>query len=189
MNTNELNIQSINPTKKLNEISAMLASNPELPDMARDAAPYFSPTARQMLLKIAALGEFALKTREVTDSIEANASNNPTSDFYSAMKKYIPMNKRNSIDMIIGLMNGMKSSFKPKSASNGLESIINTLSSIDKVSKMMNATGDIKRLSSILSQQGESNSSLGGMVDMVKGLIGNNSPNGLEGLLSALAKK
>ena len=71
MNTNELNIQSNHPKKRLNDISAMLASNPELPDMVRDAAPYFSPATRQSLLKIAALGDFALKTREVADSVEA----------------------------------------------------------------------------------------------------------------------
>ena len=189
MNTNELNIQSFNPAKKLNDISAMLANNPELPDMARDAAPYFSPAARQTILKIAALGEFALKTREVADSFEASANNTNMNEFYSTMKKYVPMNKRNSIDMIMNLMNGMRSSFKPKSASNGLEGIINTLSGIDKISKMISATGDIKRLSGILSEQRSNNSSLDGMVGMVKGLIGNNSVGGLEGLLSALAKK
>lgn len=189
MNTNELNIQTNRQPKRLKDISEILANNPELPDMVRDAAPYFSPATRQSLLKIAALGEFALKTREVSGAVESQTTSPEMGDFYSTMKKYVPMNRRKSIDMMMSLMNGMRASFKPQTATNGLEEIISTLSSINKVSKMMSATGDIKRLSGILNEKDSSNHSTNNILSLIKGMLKNDSSSGIDGLLSALSKK
>lgn len=172
-------------------LSAMLVQNPEIPDMMRDAAPYFSKNIRQKIIKMASVGEFIIKMSEGRSDFSANGEddhNSDMKDFYATMKKYIPMNKRNSIDVFINMIENISTKLKQKPASNGLENVINSLSRINELNKIMASAGNIKRLTGTLKAVQEGNTDMSGIMDAIGMILGKEKMQKLDNMLSTLAQ-
>ncbi len=185
MNTEQLTLPS--PTHGRGSPIEYLINNPELPDMMRDVAPYFSPASRQRINGMAYLGEFLHKMSDNSSAAAFSTEDAPShnmKDFYSAIKKYIPMNKRQSIDLLLGTMDGVRQRMQPRQASNGLEGVINTLSRVNELSKMMSSMGNIRRLAEAV-QHSEQPPSPNGMMEAIGSMLSDENKSKLRDLLSA----
>lgn len=192
MDTNELSVYEHSENKTpLAAIGAMFMNNPEIPDMMRDAAPYFSKDTRQKMVKIASIGEFIIKMADDGNDFYANGEQNSkidVKDFYTAMKKYIPINRRKNIDLMMNMMENISSKMKPKSASNGLENVINSLSRINELGKIVSSAGNIKRLSEMLKNVQSEKGDIPGVVETIGSLLGKENMQKLDNMLSAFGK-
>lgn len=192
MNTDGLVIYDKNENTDVpHSLRTMLVQNPEIPDMMRDAAPYFSQGLRQMIIKMASLGELVIKMSDGGGDFSVNGDDKAKpgiKDFYVTMKKYIPMNKRNNIDVLINMIEGISTRLKQKPASNGLENIINSLSRINELNKIMSSAGNIKRLTGTLKAVQGTNGDMSGIMNAIGSVLGNENMQKIGNMLSAFAK-
>lgn len=192
MDTNELAVYERSENKNLlAAIGTLFMNNPEIPDMMRDAAPYFSKDTRQKMVKMASIGEFIIKMADNGNDFYANGeqnSNIDVKDFYTTMKKYIPINKRKNIDLMMNMMDDISSKIKQKLASNGLESVINSLSRINEFGKLLSSVGNIKRLSGMVKNIQEENGNISGVVEAISSLLSKDNMQKLDNMLSAFGK-
>lgn len=192
MDTNELSVYERRKNKTLPEvIGAMFMNNPEIPDMMRDAAPYFSNDTRQKMVKMASIGEFIIKMADNGNDFYANGEQNLKIDvknFYTSMKKYIPINRRKNIDLMMNVLENISSKMKQKPASNGLESVINSLSRVNELSKIVSSAGNIKRLSGMLKNRQKENGDISSVVETISSILGKDNMQKLDNMLSAFAK-
>lgn len=192
MDTNELAVYERSENKNLlAAIGTLFMNNPEIPDMMRDAAPYFSKDTRQKMVKMASIGEFIIKMADNGNDFYANGeqnSNIDVKDFYTTMKKYIPINKRKNIDLMMNMMDDISSKIKQKPASNGLESVINSLSRINEFGKLLSSVGNIKRLSGMVKNIQEENGNISGVVEAISSLLSKDNMQKLDNMLSAFGK-
>lgn len=192
MDTNELSVYERRKNKTLPEaIGAMFMNNPEIPDMMRDAAPYFSNDTRQKMVKMASIGEFIIKMADNGNDFYANGEQNSKIDvknFYTSMKKYIPINRRKNIDLMMNMFENINSKMKPKPASNGLESVINSLSRVNELSKIVSSAGNIKRLGGMLKNMQNENGDISSVMETIGSILGKDNMQKLDNMLSAFAK-
>lgn len=192
MDTNELSVYERRKNKTLPEvIGAMFMNNPEIPDMMRDAAPYFSNDTRQKMVKMASIGEFIIKMADNGNDFYANGEQNSKIDvknFYTSMKKYIPINRRKNIDLMMNVLENISSKMKQKPASNGLESVINSLSRVNELSKIVSSAGNIKSLSGMLKNRQKENGDISSVVETISSILGKDNMQKLDNMLSAFAK-
>lgn len=192
MDTNELSVYERRKNKTLPEvIGAMFMNNPEIPDMMRDAAPYFSNDTRQKMVKMASIGEFIIKMADNGNDFYANGEQNSKIDvknFYTSMKKYIPINRRKNIDLMMNMFENINSKMKPKPASNGLESVINSLSRVNELSKIVSSAGNIKRLGVMLKNMQNEKGDISSVVETIGSILGKDNMQKLDNMLSAFAK-
>lgn len=192
MDTNELTVYERSENKNLlSLIGTLFMNNPEIPDMMRDAAPYFSKDARQKMVKIASIGEFIIKMADSDNDFYVNAESDSKFDiknFYSAMKKYIPMNRRRSIDLMMNVMENISSEMKQKPASNGLENVINSLSRINELGKIVSSAGNIRRLSGMLKNVNIENGDLSGIIEAIGSVLGKDNTRKSDNMFSDFAK-
>lgn len=192
MDTNELSVYERRKNKTLPEvIGAMFMNNPEIPDMMRDAAPYFSNDTRQKMVKMASIGEFIIKMADNGNDFYANGEQNSKIDvknFYTSMKKYIPINRRKNIDLMMNMFENINSKMKPKPASNGLESVINSLSRVNELSKIVSSAGNIKRLGVMLKNMQNEKGDISSVVETIGSILGKDNMQKLDNILSAFAK-
>lgn len=192
MDTNELTVYEQGTHKTpLSMLGTVFMNNPEIPDMMRDAAPYFSKETRQKIVKMASVGEFIIKMADNGNDFYASGDQSPEIDvknFYMTMKKYIPMNKRKNIDLMMNVMENISSKMRSKPAANGLENVINSLSKINELGKIMSSAGNIKRLSDALKNtQGETGNT-SGVMDAIGALLGKENMQKIDNMLSAFGK-
>ncbi len=176
----ENNVYTKARTNQARNLSVMLRENPELPDAMRDMASFFSGEMRNTLVKMAAVGEFLIKMTANRELHVMQAERMPMSDIYPVMKKYIPLNKRQSIDGIMGMMDNIKSKMKAKPASNGLESMINTLSRINELNKLKTSAGAVRQIASTLQENRMNGSAptFDNLLDMVSSIVGEDRVKG-----------
>ncbi len=177
-----------NQVRQIRNLGAILRNNPEIPDAMRDMAPYFSRDMRIRLIKMAAVGDFLIKMTSSAE-VEAFSGNErlPINGMYSTMKKYIPMNKRQSIDGIMGLVDNVKTKMQVKPASNGIENVINTLSRINEINKFRTSAGAVKQIADTLSESRNGKApTLDSMLDMIGGIVGEEKMSNLLGKINLM---
>ncbi len=188
MDTTQLSVNETHRRQNsVNMLSSMLLSNPELPDVMRDAAPYFSRSMGEKILRMASIGDAMLKLSDRDFSAaDVLGDKRGMKDFYTTMKKYIPMNKRQSIDAFMVLLTNMQSKIKPKSASNTLENAINQLTRLNEVNKMMGSMGNMKKLADAMANKNSSGMTVENLMDVVGGLLGKDKMGKIGDLLDSL---
>ena len=156
------------------KLSDMLKNNPEIPDALRDLTPYFSPGMRPKIAQIAAFGDFMMRMSD-TSSFTVSATEEPRdiSGIYGTLKKYIPMNKRQNIDTVMGFVDNIKIKMNPKPAANGLENIINMLTRLNELNKIAASVGAAEKIATAISSPDKKDSmDTDGMVSLINSLMG-----------------
>lgn len=136
---------------QIRQLAAKLLSNPEFPDVLRDAAPYFSPPMRKTVVKLAAMGQFMNNVS--TPAFEASSTEpRPMSEAFNTLKKYVPMDKRTGIENMLELVHGIRAKFAPRETSTPLEGVIDKLTRINELNKIASSARTMKSLAGVMSQ-------------------------------------
>ncbi len=168
----------------------MLKNNPEIPDALRDMAPYFSNDMRQKIIKIAACGDFLIRLDDSRD-VNTLEAREPINGFYSTMKKYIPMNKRQSIDGIMSVIQNVKIKMQPKPAANNIENMINTLTKLNEMNKIMSGASTIKKLTDTIGSTNvnKGTQNMDGLMSLINNFVGDDKMNQISGMLGKLTNR
>lgn len=204
MDTNALVINNKNEQEKessssaplrhlpqIRQLASKLISNPEFPDVLRDAAPYFSPPMRKTVVKLAAMGQF-MNNVSSSDFEASSTEPRPMSEAFNTLKKYVPMDKRTGIENMMELVHGIRAKFAPREASTPLEGIIDKLTRINELNKIASSARTMKSLANVVSQIKDSreNTSDGGglnpetLVQLIGGMLGHDKAAQLKDMLA-----
>lgn len=191
INEDEENMSSQKTTGKPNglyAVSMMLRNNPELPDALRDIIPYFSPSVRPKIAQLAAMSELMVRVTDISAfSVNTTEESPPVAQLYGTMKKYIPMNKRQNIDSIMGFVDNIKVKMKPKPASNGIESLIDMLTRLNEMKKLAASAGAVKKIASTINNSSKSGTSdTESMISAISSLMGEDKMRQIGSMLEKL---
>lgn len=185
------NISSQKTTSKpsgLTAVSMMLKNNPELPDALRDIIPYFSPSVRPRIAQLAAMSDFMVRITDASAfSVNTAEERPPVSQLYGTMKKYIPMNKRQNIDSIMGFVDNIRIKMKPKPVSNGIESLIDMLTRLNEMKKLAASAGAVQKIASTINNSSKSAASdTESMISAISKLMGEDKMRQIGSMLEKL---
>lgn len=168
----------------VSKLQTMLKNNPEIPDALRDMAPYFSNEMRHRIVQIAAVGDFMLRMSDDFSVMSSDSSPAPIDGLYSTMKKYIPMNKRQSIDGIMGMIQNIKTKMQPKPAANSLENMINSLTRLNEMKKLVSGASTIKKLADGMSKK--DGNDLEGVMSLMNNIMGEDKMQKINSMLGQI---
>ena len=187
----EMSLRTASASAPLRELALRMLSHPEFPDVLRDAAPFFSPTARKNVVKLAAVGEFLSRVNDAVPADGTEEAVRPMAEAFHTLKKYMPMDKRMGLDGMMSMMQGLRQKFTPKKASTPLESMIDRLTRLNELQKLSASAKTMRSMSDLFSQAKEEAPAEAPAMDpqvllgLIGGMLGQDKAAQLKNMLSA----